>query len=45
MYVPRYDRDLYIPEYKGRIFWKGFEYDTYCNTIKDTHTICAISLN
>ena len=40
MYVPRYDRDLYIPEYKGRIFWKGFEYDTYCNTIKDTHNMC-----
>ena len=39
LYVPRYDRDLYIPEYKGRIFWKSFDYVTYCNCIKATHNM------
>lgn len=40
LYVPRYDRNLYIPEYKGIIFWKSFEYETYSDCIKETHNMC-----
>lgn len=40
MYVPRYDRDLYIPEYKGRIFWKSFKLEDYHNSIHETHNMC-----
>lgn len=39
MYVPRYDRDLYIPEYKGRIFWKSFKLEDYHCSISETHNM------
>ena len=40
LYVPRYDRNLYIPEYKGIFFWKSFKCEDYHNTIHNTHNMC-----
>ena len=40
LYVPRYDRDLYIPEYKGIFFWKSFKLDEYHSSISETHNMC-----
>ena len=40
LYVPRYDRDLYIPEYKGIFFWKSFKLEEYHSSICDTHNMC-----
>lgn len=39
LYVPRYDRNLYIPEYKGIFFWKSFTIDDYNCSIHETHNM------
>ncbi|MBR4315626.1 MAG: hypothetical protein IKP65_01460 [Alphaproteobacteria bacterium] len=37
LYVPRYDKNLYIPEYKGIFFWKSFKFEEYDCSIRETH--------